>query len=107
MYAFAKPTFTVRRVKNALEKQFGRKLTSTPWREEIDGSVTVTDRIDVQVGLDYVIVSLWNEGQTRVKSWPPRAGWRQALADLGEAMREAAEGTSCHDDLARTGGEQP
>src|SRR5687768_5874596 len=92
VYAFAKQMFTVRRVKAALEKHFGRPLASTPLREDVDGSVEITDRLHVQIGLDYVIVNLWDESRTVLKARPARPGWRYVQADLEEALAEICRG---------------
>lgn len=88
-FHFTKPTFTARTVARVLGKFLGRHLAYREGDEceELDGEVTVTDRVYVQVGADYLVVFAYRD-QSTIQSWPARPIIPYAFKDLTEALQE-------------------
>ena len=58
--------------------------------ENVDGEVTITDRVHVQVGNDYLVANAW-VGDTTMRSWPARTDIYRTIMDVQEALRRISE----------------
>jgi hypothetical protein len=86
-YLYAKPAFTTQMVAIHLGLKLGRELSFTEGNEDEDGCITVTDRVDVQVGADYLCVNAWADATT-FKTWPTRRKIALVYADVHDALFE-------------------
>ena len=92
LFLFTRPRFTARTVARVIGHRLGRRLTyqEPDEMEDLDGEVDITNRVQVQVGADYLVVCAW-ESDSVMKSWPPRQNIRSALRDLNEALERYPE----------------
>ena len=94
-FLFTKPKFTARTVAKVIGKALGRRLDfqEADELEDMDGSVDVTRRVEVQVGADYLVVGAWIDEIT-LRSWPERQNIPDALEDIKAAIEEFPEPSS-------------
>jgi hypothetical protein len=88
-FLFTPPVFTARSVATVLGQKLGRKLAykEADEDEDVDGEVDITDRVHVQVGADYLVVSAWVD-HTTLRTWPPRRNIPWAFRDVQEALEQ-------------------
>jgi hypothetical protein len=87
-----KPRFTAKAVAKVIGDALGRKVAFEEFdeSEDLDGSVEATNRVHVQVGADYLVISAWKDEFT-LRCWPARSNIPDALSDLVAAVAEFPE----------------
>ena len=56
------------------------------WTYDMDGEVSISSLVNVQVGIDYLMVGKWSDEMTEITYWPTRSSTSKICEDIREAL---------------------